>query len=114
MGYASNVCLSIPTAIIMYLLINKLILQFILNNNYNNTQQKSFVLEFIFGLLFIIIAITVFTHIPPAIKYTFYLTGGFMIINSGIFNWDTLDEYTKIIFLTILFSGCVIYSYKNM
>ena len=110
MGLASNIFMSIPTSFIMYVLVNKLISQFLLKCDYNNTQQKSFIVEFICGLLLLILAITISTH--SVVRYSLFLTSSFMIINSGILNWSCLDEYTKIIFLFILFVGCISYSYK--
>ena len=112
MGLASNISMSIPTSIILYLLINKLIFQFISQCRYDNIQQKGFILEFICGLALLVIAIS--TMANPVIKYSLFFTSGFMIINSGILNWNCLDELSKILFLFILFALCVSYSYKHM
>jgi hypothetical protein len=110
MGIVKTILVSIPTSAIMYLLVNKIIMQFISHCNYDNMQQKSFILEFICGLVLLVLAI--FTK--STIKYALFITGGFMVVNAGILNWDGLDEYTKIIFLFILFILCVTYSYKNI
>jgi hypothetical protein len=42
-----------------------------------------------------------------------FLSGGFMVINSVIFNWTDLDDIAKVIILCVSITGLITYTYKN-
>ena len=117
MGYALNVAISIPMAIIIYMLTEKLIISLSSENKFNDRIQKSFVLGFIIGLVFIALGLTVFTESSnmdnQSLQLAMYGAGGFLVLNSVFFSWDVLDEGTKIIILGISVTGLIIYSYNN-
>jgi hypothetical protein len=117
MGYAFNVAISIPMAIIIYLLTEKLIISLTVESKFNDRVQKSFVLGFIIGLVFIVLGMTMFSTESnmdnQSLQLAMYGAGGFMVLNSVFFNWDDLDEGTKIIILGISITGMILYSYNN-
>lgn len=117
MGYATNVALSIPMAIIIYMLTEKMITSFTSDNKFNDRVQKNFVLGFVIGMAFIALGMTIFAKSSnmdnQALQFALYLAGGFIVINSVFFNWDGLDEGTKIIILGVSMAGMVIYTYRN-
>lgn len=117
MGYALNVALSVPMAIIIYMLTEKLIISLTAENKFNVRVQKSFVMGFIVGLVYIVIGMTIFDEQSnmdnQSMQLAFYSSGAFLILNSVFFSWDDLDEGTKIIILGISMATLVIYSYRN-
>lgn len=117
MGYATNVMVSLPMAIIMFMLTQKLIMGMTSESKYMDRIQKSFIIGFITGLLFIVLGLTMFSDDSnmnnKAIQYALYWAGSFLVINTVFFSWDDLDEGTKIILLGIMVSGLIIYSYRN-
>jgi peptidoglycan/LPS O-acetylase OafA/YrhL len=117
MGYAMNVAVSIPMAIIIYMLTEKLIINLTADNRYNDRVQKSFVMGFIVGLVFIALGITIFGEQSnmdnQSMQLAMYWAGGFLVMNSVFFSWQDLDEGTKIIILCIAVTGLIIYTYHN-
>jgi len=117
MGYKLDTFLSIPLAILIYTLSEKLIINMTCDNIYDERVQKSFVISFIVGFLFILLAMTIFRKgsnlYNHTINLSFYITGIFMIMNSVLFSWSDLDEGTKIIILGITLTGIVMYSYNR-
>ena len=117
MGYAFNVVISIPMAIIIYVLTEKLIVSMTIENKFNDRIQKSFVLGFIIGLVFIAFGMTVFNEYSnmdnQSLQLAMYGAGGFLLLNSVVFNWNDLDEGTKIIILGISIAFLIMYSYNN-
>jgi hypothetical protein len=119
MGYALNVGLSIPMAVIIYLLTEKLIIKLTGDNKFEDRIQKGFIIGFVAGLVFIFVGMTVFGHesniANESLRYAMHGSGSFLILNSIIFNWHVLDEGTKIIILLILLSSLLLfsYTYKN-
>jgi multisubunit Na+/H+ antiporter MnhB subunit len=117
MGYGIDTFLSIPLAIILYTLIEKIIINMTSENNYEERVQKSFIISFIVGFLFILLAMTVFGKDSNLYNHTinlsFYITGVFMILNSVLFSWSDLDEGTKIIILGITMMGIIMYAYSR-
>lgn len=111
MGYALNVGISIPTSIIIYMLTNKILS---LMTEENNIQTKS-IITFIISICFIVLGMSIFASNSnignQVIQYGLYISGGYMILQTLIFNWDHLDEYTKIIILGIILCGFIYYSY---
>ncbi len=117
MGYAINAAISIPLAIIIYMLTEKLIISLTAENKYDVRVQKSFVMGFIIGAMFIVLGLTFFGEQSnmnnQTVQFALYWSGGFLILNSVFFNWDDLDEGTKIIILGIAVASVIIYSYRN-
>lgn len=117
MGYAVNVAISIPMAIIIYMLTTKVIINFTAENKYEDRIQKSFILGFIIGILYIVLGMTIFDEnsnmYNQSLQLAMYEAGGFIVVNSVIFSWDDLDEGTKIVILAISMAGMIIYTYKN-
>lgn len=117
MGYALNVALSIPMAVIIYMLAEKTIINLTSDDKFNDRVQKSFVFSFIVGLAFIALGMTVFAEGSnmdnQSMQLAMYGAGGFLVLNSVFFSWDVLDEGTKIIILGISVVGFIIYSYQN-
>src|SRR5271170_6016759 len=109
MGYAINVALSIPMAIIIYMLTEKLIISLTSENKFNERVQKSFVFGFIIGLAFIALGMTIFAENSnmdnQSLQLAMYGAGGFLVLNSVFFRWDVLDESTKIVILGISIVG---------
>lgn len=118
MGYATNVALAVPMALIMYMLTEKSIVSFTSESKFEERVQKSFVLGFVIGLAYIVLGLTLFSefsdsHISnQSIKFALYASGVFLVLNSVFFNWDYLDEHTKIVILTISVVGLIMYSYS--
>ena len=117
MGYAINVGLSIPIAVIIYMLTEKLILNLTCDDKYEIRVQKSFVIGFILGLTYIVLGLTVFNSGSNmknySMKLAMFLSGGFLVINSVLFNWHDLDDIAKIIILCVSVTGLVTYTYKQ-
>jgi hypothetical protein len=117
MGYAINVALSVPMAIIIYMLTEKLIINLTSENKFHERVQKSFVMGFIIGLVFIALGMTAFNEHSnmdnQSLQLSLYGAGSFLVLNSVFFSWDDLDEGTKIIILGVSISGLIIYSYNN-
>ena len=117
MGYAINVAMSIPMSIIIYMLTEKLIIKLTSDNVFHDKVQKSFVMGFVIGLVFIALAMTLFNKYSnlynQALQLAMYGTGSLLVLNSVFFSWGDLDEGTKIIILGISMSGLVVYSYNN-
>lgn len=117
MGYAINVAISIPMAIIIYMLTEKTIISLTSDSKFSDRVQNSFVMGFIIGLVFIALGMTVFSEGSnmdnQSLQLALYESGLFLVLNSVLFSWDDLDEGTKIIILTISITGLIIYSYNN-
>lgn len=117
MRYIKNVLISIPMAIIFYLLTEKIITNITLENKYSDKIQKSFVIEFIVGLFFITLGLTAFnigSNLEnQSLRFAMYWAGSFLIFNSVIFNWDGLDDGSKMIILGLSIAGLIIYSYYS-
>lgn len=115
MGYAINVAMSMPMAVIMYMLTEKIITSMTSDNNFNEKKQKGFVMGFVIGLCFIVIGMTVFGKSSnihnQTLQLAHYLAGGFLIINSAVFSWDILDDGSKTIILSTGMACMVTYSY---
>lgn len=116
MGYAINVGLSIPMAVIIYMLSEKLVIHLTCNDKYDERVQKSFVIGFILGLVYITLGLTVFNEGSDmenhSLRLSLFMSGGFMVINSVVFNWVDLDNMAKIIILCVTITGMITYTYK--
>ena len=117
MSYAKNVGLSLPMAIIIYMLTEKIIINLTSENKFSERVQKSFVISFVIGLCFIAIGMSVLgeksnIHNQP-LQYSFYISGVCLLLNSVFVNWDNLDENTKMLILGISIIGFILYSYAN-
>lgn len=116
MGIAYNIGFSIPIAIIIYLLSEKVITHLTYDDSLDVKIQKNFVIGFLFGLVYFLLGMTVFSEgsdiANDTLKYSFYLSGLFLIINAVIINWDILNEETKMVILGLAFVGSVVLSYK--
>lgn len=117
MGYAKNVAISMPLALISYMLTEKMIVSFTEDNKFNDRVQKHFVLGFIIGMTYIALGLTVFNEGSnihnQSIQLALYISGGFLALNSMFFSWDDMDEETKIIILGICMVGLIVYTYHN-
>lgn len=112
-----NVALSIPMAIIVYMLTEKIIVGLTVENKFNERVQKGFVMGFIIGLCFVALGMTVFSKNSNmdnhSLQLAMYIAGVFLILNSVFFSWDDLDEGTKVVILGTSITGLIIYSYRN-
>lgn len=117
MGYTTNVALSIPMGIIIYMLTEKLIIKTGIDQDFDERVQSNFIVGFLTGLVFIALAMTIFadsSHLDnQSLQYALYGAGTFMVLNSVFFSWDLLDETTKIMILGISISGMVLWSYTQ-
>lgn len=117
MSLACDVATSVPLAIIIYMFTEKSIIATTSENKFNDRVQKSFILSFIVGLVYIVLGMTVFDEKSnmenKPIQLALYGSGGFMIFNSIFVNWNNLDESTKMIILGIMIASCTLYSYRN-
>lgn len=117
MGYATNVALSIPIAFVIYILTEKLVINLTSDSKYKDRVQKSFVFGFVLGLLFIILGMTMFNEGSNmnnmSVRLAMYASGGYLALNSILFNWDDLDEGTKIVLLGVSATGLVLFSYHK-
>lgn len=117
MGYALNVALSIPMAIIVYMLTAKVIISMSAENKFNERVQKEFILGFIIGLCYIALGMTMLSQNSNmdnhSLRLAMYLSGGFLVLNSVFFSWDDLDEGTKILILGTSITALIIYTYRN-
>jgi hypothetical protein len=99
------------------MLTEKMIISLTSENKFHERVQKSFVMGFIIGLVFIALGLTVFNEHSNmdnhSLQLAMYGAGAFLVLNSVFFSWDDLDEGTKIIILGISISGLIIYSYNN-
>ena len=117
MGLTTNVALSIPMGIIIYMLTEKLILNLIAEKGFNDKVQINFVVGFVIGLSFIVLAMTAFEEKGifdnQPLQFAMYGAGVFMVLNSVFFSWDILDDVTKIMILSISFIGLITWSYTT-
>ena len=117
MGYTTNVALSIPMAIIIYMLTEKLIISTVSEKQFDEKVQSNFIIGFITGLVFIALAMTAFADRGAfdnqSLQLALYGAGGFMVLNSVFFSWDVLDEKTKMMILAISVTGMVLWSYTQ-
>jgi hypothetical protein len=117
MGYALNVALSIPLAFILYILTEKTIINLTLESKFSERIQKGFVIGFVMGLVFIVLGLTMFNEGSNmnnmTVRFALFTAGGFLALNSILFNWDDLDEGTKIVILGFSVTGLVLYSYRQ-
>lgn len=117
MGYAINAAASIPLAIAMYVLLEKIIQSAIADRTFNSKVQTNFVIGFVLGLTMIALGMTVFAESKTLdnqiVQFAMYGAGIFFILNSVFFSWDILDEKTKIVILGLIVTGIVLWSYTN-
>ncbi len=117
MGYAVNVAISVPMAIIIYMLTEKIIIGATSENNFTERVQKSFVIGFIAGLAFIALAMNTFAEGKrfdnQSLQLAMYAAGGFLVFNSVVINWESLDEGTKIIILGLIIGGLILFSFTS-
>lgn len=117
MGYAFDVALSIPMALIIYILSKKAIISSTVNDKFEDRIQKSFIIGFIIGLTYIALGMSVFDESSnihnKSLQYGLYIGGTCLILNSVLFSWDNLDDTPKILILCISIVGMIIYSYQK-
>ena len=117
MGFAKNVALSIPIAVIICMLIEKLILSTVADQDYNEKVQTNFIVEFVIGLSLLALAVTAFAEKGifdnQPIQLSLYGAGGFMVFNSVFLNWDVLDNSTKMMIMLISVVGLIIYAWRE-
>lgn len=107
--------LSIPIAIIYNLMINKL--SNMITNNYaqKNKIQKDLIISIICGILGIAIGYYVFGNEKienKIVKYGLMLGGTILLVYSSIYNWNTLEDITKLIFLLGILVFIIFFSYN--
>jgi hypothetical protein len=117
MGYTTNVALSIPMGIIIYMLVEKTIINTVADKEFNEKVQTNFIVGFVTGLALIALAMTAFAESGvfdnQTLQLSMYGAGGFMVLNSVFFSWDILDEQTKIMILAITITGLVLWSFTQ-
>lgn len=117
MGYAINAIVSIPLAIAIYVLLEKIIQSAIADRTFDSKVQTNFVIGFVLGLTMIALGMTVFAESKAldnqVVQFAMYGAGIFFILNSAFFSWDVLDEKTKIVILGLSVTGIILWSYTN-
>jgi hypothetical protein len=117
MGFVGNIMMSIPLGTILYILTEKIITFTTTSNNYNDRLQNIFIMGFIIGALYIIVAMTLFNAQSNIYNQTLQLSilgcGILLLLNSVLLNWSDLNEGTKIVMLTVFATSIIIYSYRN-
>jgi len=119
MGYAFDVMTSIPIAFILYILSEKIVHTNTKDDKYDISIQKNHIIMFIIGLVFLLLANTIFDEKKKIkslynrpLQYAMYISGILLLINSMIINWDILNENTKILILMLTLGGCIVLSFK--
>lgn len=115
MTYSINIALSIPMAIIIYMLTEKMIITTVSDKEFGEKTQSNFIIGFVTGLAYIALAMTLFSDKGvfdnQVLQMSLYGAGTFFVLNSLFFSWDVLDEQTKMMLLAISVTGLVLWSY---
>ena len=117
MGLFINIAIAIPTGIIIYLLIDKIINKLTMENNFNEKVQKKFVIDFICGIGLIILALTVFADggvfDNQSLQIAVSGVATCLIISTVMINWYYIDDGGKIIILGLAVIALIICAYTQ-
>jgi hypothetical protein len=108
--------LSIPIGIIYNLLISKLGTMVTQNSEYKDKIQKNLIIEIIGGIVALTFAFYIFgtgrKFENKIVKYGLTFGGALLLLYSVIYNWDTVEDGTKLFTLFGIMIFIIIYSYK--
>ena len=82
----------------------------------DDKTQKIFVIDFVIGIVCLFMALTIFRKSQfknRALKIATFFGGGWLILNSVVFNWDCLSDATRIVLIGITLLIMVYYVYKK-
>ncbi len=116
MGYVKDTVIGIPLSVLLYLLIEKMIIVTTCEDQFSERVQKTFVISLVVGLAMIGLGLSIFGTGKlknGAMEIAFYGTGGLLIFTSTVFNWDKMDDQTKIVILGIVTLYLIMYSYHK-
>jgi hypothetical protein len=110
--------ISIPIAIIYNLMISKLSNMITKDYGQKERIQRDLLISIICGILGIAIGYYVFGSEKmenKIVKYGLMLGGSILLVYSAVYNWNTLEDLTKLLFLlgTLIFIIMFSYNYAN-
>jgi dipeptide/tripeptide permease len=82
---------------------------------FDEKVQKRFVLNFLFGLVLLVLAYTFFTTNKKLsnkmVRLGFIISGSCLLFNTIILNWDNLDESSRVCLICICLGIVMWYAY---
>lgn len=110
-----GILISVPIAIIYNLLVSKIINILTVDYAQKDRIQKELLISVIAGVVAIAIGFIVFGNEQienKIVKYGLILGGGILLFYSTIYNWNTLEDLTKVLFLLGTLVVVILFSYK--
>lgn len=102
----TSVIIAVPLSLLVYYFTELMINTTIEEYDYETKTQNSFIIGFIIGLFYILLASMTFSESGKMnnrpIQYTLYITGALLLANSVLLNWSTLSDPTKLFLLGII------------
>ncbi len=101
--------------ILLFMFTEKLITQFTSDSQYEDGIRMQFILGIVIGIAMIYIALEVVgdecVYENRGVEFALYASSAIIIINNVALNWSEIDDGTKSVFLSILITCIVSYSY---
>lgn len=116
MGLITDIAIGLPFGVIYNILCHKL--GEIINSNfeYKEKIQRNLILTFIFGLFGLVLATTIFHEHKQfknrALKIGLYVGSFLLLSHTLLYNWNILENDTKLFIILTALVGLVWYSYR--
>ena len=117
MSLITDIVIAVPIGVVLNIFVHQL--SYVLFNDlpFKEKFQKSLVTVFIAGILSITLALTIFSnhgaYKNSSMKLGFIIGGALLLFYSIFYNWDKMEDYTKLIIFGLVLGGLVFYCYKQ-
>ena len=117
MGHVLNFCIGTIIGFIIYVLITSMSRLMTIDMEFNEKNQKIFIINFISGLCLLSLAMTAFNDKGKlknkSVKNGLLISGLCLSLNTIIINWHLLSEHTRIMLIGICLGIVIWYAYYN-
>lgn len=115
MGVITDLLLAVPIGVIYNMIIHELATVFNDKFNYKDKVQRSLLMVFGGGLVGLIVAMFCLSNSvqSTAIKYGLYLGSILLMCHSIIYNWQAMQNDTRIIVMILTLCVLIWYSYSS-
>uniref|UniRef100_A0A6C0ECP8 Uncharacterized protein n=1 Tax=viral metagenome TaxID=1070528 RepID=A0A6C0ECP8_9ZZZZ len=116
MGYLTDVLFACPIGIFYYLFVLKMCEILTCDENYNNKIKKILIISFIAGICGFVLSNYLFgvgkKMENRAVRYGVIFGSAILTINTVLFNWELLDNDTKLFIIGFILLSIIVFAYK--
>lgn len=117
MGLTTDIIVAVPIGFIYNVIIHRVSEMINENSSFDSKIQRNLVVLFLGGMLALVLAMTIFNNNKKlknrSVRFGLYVGSFLLFMHTLLYNWDTLNNGTKVFIMASAMSLFVWYAYKN-